>query len=48
MLKYNVQYDWRSDSQFEIGLIVFDGPANSLYGMYDDQDRVYLNFKQSF
>lgn len=48
MLKYNVKYDWRSDSQFEIGLIVYDGPVNSLYGMYDDQDRVYLNFKQSF
>jgi hypothetical protein len=48
MLKYNMKYDWRSDSQFEIGLIVFDGPANSLYGMYDDQDRVYVNFKQSF
>lgn len=48
MLKYNVKYDWRSDSQFEIGLIAYDGPVNSLYGMYDDQDRVYINFKQSF
>jgi hypothetical protein len=48
MLKYNVRYDWRSDSQFEVGLIVFDGPMGSLYGMYNDQDRVYLNFKQSF
>jgi hypothetical protein len=48
MLKFNVRYDWRSDSQFELGLIAFDGPMNSLYGMYDDQDRVYLNFKQSF
>ena len=48
ILKYNVRYDWRSDSQFELGLIVFDGPMSSLYGIYDDQDRVYLNFKQSF
>jgi|GEM_PF-3100753 len=48
MLKYNVRYDWRSDSQFEMGVIVFDGPANSMHGMYDDQDRLYLNFKQSF
>lgn len=48
MLKYNVKYDWRSDSQFEVGMIIFDGPVNSLYGMYDDQDRLYLNFKQSF
>lgn len=48
MLKYNVRYDWRSDSQFEVGVIVFDGPANSMHGMYDDQDRFYLNFKQSF
>lgn len=48
MLKYNVRYDWRSDSQFEFGVIVFDGPADSMHGMYDDQDRLYLNFKQSF
>lgn len=48
MLKYNVKYDWRSDSQLEVGMIVFDGPMTSLYGMYDDQDRLYLNFKQSF
>lgn len=48
ILKYNVRYDWRSDSQFELGVIVFDGPMSSLYGIYDDQDRVYLNFKQSF
>ena len=48
MLKYNIKFDWKDDSQFEAGLIVFDGPENSLHGMFDDQDRLYINFKQSF
>lgn len=48
LMKYNLRYDWRSESQIELGIVVFGGSEGSLHGSYDDQDRVYINFKQSF
>jgi hypothetical protein len=48
MLKYLVSYEWFNSTSVEAGLIAFDGPSNSLHGMYDEQDRIYMSVKYSF
>lgn len=48
MLKYLVSYEWFNSTIVEAGLIGFDGKSDSLHGMYDEQDRIYLSLKHSF
>jgi hypothetical protein len=48
MLKYLVSYEWFNATLLELGVIGFDGKKSTLHGMYDDQDRIYMNLKYSF
>lgn len=48
LAKFNVTYDWFSETELEWGVVSFSGSEESLHGQYDDLDRVYLNIKQQF
>lgn len=48
MVKYLVSYEWFNATELELGVIGFEGKKTTLHGMYDDQDRMYVNLKYSF
>ena len=41
---------WKLDGNWRLaaGVDVFDGPADGLFGTYDDRDRVYTEVRYSF
>jgi hypothetical protein len=45
-----LKFAWRLDGHWRLvtGIDIFEGPADSLFGTYDDKDRVYTEVRYSF